>query len=107
MIFANTFGGALSVSIAENVFANKLVMEVPKHTTNISGSDILSIGATHLREAIPADQLQGVLTAYNIAINTSFILPIAAGAACVICALFVRTSVVYPASIGYSLLTEL
>jgi hypothetical protein len=88
-IFFNTLGGAISISIAQNIFANGLVKEVPKHTTGITGSEILTIGATHLREVVPADQLQGVLEAYSVAIDTSFILPIAAGVACVIFGLLV------------------
>jgi hypothetical protein len=45
-IFFNTLGGAISVSIAQNIFANGLVKEVPKHTTGITGREILTIGAT-------------------------------------------------------------
>ena len=54
-----------------------LVKDVPKHTTGISGNTILNTDATHLRESVPADQLHGVLVAYNDALDMTFILPIA------------------------------
>ena len=80
-VFSNTLGGAISISIAENVFSNKLVTEVPKYTTGISGQTVLDIGATHIRDSVPSSQLAGVLQAYTVAIDTAFILPIAVGAA--------------------------
>jgi len=81
-MFFNTLGGAISVSISENIFANSLVQEVPKFTTGVDPHTIISTGATQIRQVVTADQLQGVLHAYADALDKVYILPYAvAGAA--------------------------
>jgi len=83
VMFFNSLGGAISISIAQNVFTNSLVKDVPAATNGVvSGSDILAIGATGLRTSslVPSDLLEAVLGAYDKAITTAFILPIAVGA---------------------------
>lgn len=89
VMFFLSLGGAISISIAQNIFTNTLVKQIPNYTTGIDGATILAIGATHLRDVVPPSQLAGVLEAYTVAIDTSFILPIAAGALCVVAASFV------------------
>ncbi|KAI9880358.1 MAG: hypothetical protein M1830_003969 [Pleopsidium flavum] len=79
-IFFNSLGGAISISIAQNIFSNTLIQEIPEHTTGINPALIISAGATHVREVTPPDQLAGVLQAYDLAIRKAFILPIAVGA---------------------------
>ena len=91
-IFFNSLGGAFSISIAQNIFSNKLAEEIPKQTTGLSAQEIISAGATFVREITPADQLQGVLRAYNIALTNAFILPIAVGGLALIASLFVSAT---------------
>lgn len=76
-IFFNSLGGAISISIAQNIFSNGLVQEIPKHTTGVNPNTIIAAGATHIREVTPASQLAGVLEAYDIAVTNAFILSIA------------------------------
>ena len=76
-IFFNTLGGAFAISIAQNIFSNSLIQEIPKYTTGVSPAKIIAAGATHIRDVTPADQLAGVLQAYNIAVTRAYILPIA------------------------------
>lgn len=76
-IFFNTLGGAISVSIAQNIFSNKLLQEIPKYAPTANVLAIVGAGATHFREVVTPAQLPGVLVAYNKAITTAFILPIA------------------------------
>ena len=76
-IFFNTLGGAMSISVAQNIFSNTLVQEIPKHTSGVDPAKIIAAGAAHVRQVTPVSQLAGVLTAYNIAVTRSFILPIA------------------------------
>ena len=90
-IFFNTLGGALSVSIAQNIFSNTLVKQLPKHTTGVDPALIVSAGATHVREASPPGQLPGVLLAYNEAVTSALILPIAVGALAFFCSFFVSS----------------
>lgn len=78
-IFFNSLGGALSISIAQNVFANTLVQEIPKLVPGLDPSLVIYAGATHVREVVTKEQLPGTLQAYNKALATAFILPIAVG----------------------------
>ncbi|KIX04776.1 uncharacterized protein Z518_05646 [Rhinocladiella mackenziei CBS 650.93] len=76
-IFFNSLGGAISISIAQNIFSNSLVQQIPKYTTGVNPAVIILAGATHIREVTPPSQLAGVLYAYNIAVTNSYILAIA------------------------------
>jgi hypothetical protein len=76
-IFFNTLGGALSVSIAQNIFSNTLVKQLPLLAPDVSIATVIQAGAAHLREVLTEAQLPGVLLAYDKAVTTAFILPIA------------------------------
>ncbi|KAK4551814.1 hypothetical protein LTR86_010900 [Recurvomyces mirabilis] len=76
-IFFNTLGGAISVSIAQNIFSNTLIKQLPKDAPGVDPAMIIGAGATHIREVTTPQQLPGVLLAYDKAITTAFILPIA------------------------------
>ncbi len=76
-IFFNSLGGAVSISIAQNIFSNTLIMEIPRYTEGVEPWKIVAAGATHIREVTPPAQLKGVLFAYNIAVTHSYILSIA------------------------------
>lgn len=76
-IFFNSLGGAISISIAQNIFSNALLKELPKHTTGIDPRRIIAAGATHIREVTPPSQLAGVLIAYDNALSQAYILGIA------------------------------
>lgn len=93
-IFFNSLGGAISISIAQNIFSNTLIKQIPKFTSGIDPSIIIGAGATNIRAVTPPEQLGGVLEAYNIAVTRTFILPIAcAGVACLCSLLFEWKSV--------------
>lgn len=93
-IFFNSMGGAISISIAQNIFSNTLIKQIPRYTTEIDPATIISAGATNIRAVTPPEQLAGVLEAYNIAVTSTFILPIAcAGIACLCSLLFEWKSV--------------
>jgi len=76
-IFFNSLGGAISISIAQNIFSNGLVKEIPRYTKGVNPQIIIAAGATHIREVTPASQLAGVLKAYDIAVTNAYILSIA------------------------------
>lgn len=73
-IFFNSLGGAIAISIAQNIFSNTLVQQIPKLVPGLDPYLVINAGATHVREAVP-----GTLEAYNKALTTAFILPIAVG----------------------------
>jgi hypothetical protein len=71
MMFAQTLGGALFVSVGQNVFTNQLVKGIKKNVPNIDSGFVLSVGATEIKHRIPQASLPGVLSAYNDAlVNT-------------------------------------
>ena len=81
VMFAQTFGGALFVSVAQNVFNNRLIGEIVIETKGgIDPAVILHFGATSLRDAIPADLLAGVQTAYNTALTETWYAAVAMAA---------------------------
>ena len=99
MIFFNTLGGAISISVAQNVFANTLIKTVPKYASGVDPHLIIASGATQIRKVVPADQLAGVLKAYSYALDRAFILPIAVSGAALIVAFFVSAIPLFQAPI--------
>lgn len=89
-IFFNSLGGAISISIAQNIFQNGLYENIPKYAPNVSPLTVISAGATYLRQLIPPSELPGVLQAYMVSLNQAFVLPIACGGLAVVFALFVE-----------------
>jgi len=73
VIFLQTLGGALFVSISENVFTNKLVDNVLAYVPGLDPHVVLATGATSIQSAIPADMLPGVTLAYSEALTKTFI----------------------------------
>ncbi|KAI4917414.1 hypothetical protein J4E85_009933 [Alternaria conjuncta] len=77
VMFFNSLGGALSISIAQNIFVNTLAKEVPRYAEGFDARIVAEAGATNLRGVVPGDVLPGVLQGYNNAIVTAFVLAIA------------------------------
>ncbi|KAF3933335.1 hypothetical protein ABW19_dt0202467 [Dactylella cylindrospora] len=86
-IFFNSLGGAVSISIAQNIFTNTLIQEIPKQAPNVNPQVVIHAGATALRTFISAENLAGVIIAYNEAIVTCFIYPIAVSGIAFLCSL--------------------
>jgi hypothetical protein len=76
-IFFNSLGGAISLSIASNIFDNTLKRDLPGAGGGLDPATVLQAGGTALRNLVPAQFLPEVLFAYNKALTTAFILPIA------------------------------
>lgn len=47
-IFFNSLGGAISISIAQNVFSNGLSKNLPKYSPEVSPEIVVASGATYL-----------------------------------------------------------
>ncbi|KAH6678285.1 major facilitator superfamily domain-containing protein [Halenospora varia] len=81
-IFFNSLGGAISISIAQNVFTNGLYKYIPIYAPEIPVEVVVRAGATSLRQAVeminPAS-LDKVLQGYMRALNESFVIAIAVG----------------------------
>jgi len=54
-----------------------LIKQLPKDAPGVDPAQIIGAGATHIRKITTPQQLPGILIAYDKAITTAFILPIA------------------------------
>jgi hypothetical protein len=84
IIFVQTLGGALFVSIGQNVFTDKLVEGLVTYASNIDPSIILSTGATSIQSNVANDVLPGVILAYNNALTQSLLVGAAMAATTII-----------------------
>lgn len=82
-MFAQGFGGTLSISIGQNILNNRLISGLSK-IQGFDPSDVVDNGATELRGAFPARYLQQVLVTYNSALTNIFYLAVAFAALSVI-----------------------
>jgi MFS family permease len=73
IVFLQTLGGALFVSIGQNVFTNKLVAGLKAYAPSINPSIVLNTGATSIQQTIEKDVLPGVTLAYNNALTHAFL----------------------------------
>ncbi|KAF3030551.1 hypothetical protein E8E15_007924 [Penicillium rubens] len=90
IVFAQTLGGALFVSIGNTVFRNKLVEYLANYTPNVDSALILNTGATGLHSVVDKADLPGVLLAYNDALTQTFIVGAAVASISIIGALCVE-----------------
>ena len=90
VMFMQTFGGALFVSVAQNIFNNRLISEIPKHAPGLNPQIILHTGATSLANQVPARLLEGVRTAYNTSLTQTWYIAVAMTCLQVIGAIFVE-----------------
>ncbi|KAI7306800.1 MFS general substrate transporter [Hortaea werneckii] len=73
LFFAQQLGGAIFVSVGQNVLNSKLLSGIVRLVPDLSPERILSTGATDLRQIVPAHDLQAVLVAYNSALRQVFV----------------------------------
>lgn len=81
MMFSQTLGGALFISVAQNVFSNQLIKNIMHEIPGFKDIGIvLAAGATELQHAVTElnpDYLQPVLTAYNNALTQTWYVAVA------------------------------
>ena len=75
--FTLTLGGALFVSVGQNIFTNRLLSNLAEKVPAVDPDIVLQIGATSLRTAVDRVQLPGVLSAYNDALDQTFYVALA------------------------------
>lgn len=76
IVFTQTIGGSMFVSVAENVFNNKLVSYTLEYAPGMDPNTVLSAGATSIQQIIKEQfpkYLEGVTLAYNDAITQTFL----------------------------------
>ena len=89
-MFAQTFGGALFVSVAQNVFNNRLIEQLRADVRDVDPRIILSVGATSLRDRIAPNVLPRVQEAYNSALTETWYIAVAMVCLSAIGAVFVE-----------------
>ena len=82
IMFAQNFGPAFSVPVAQTIFQGRLVRDIQKYSpgSNISAASLQSMGVSDLRKTVGAQELADVLLGYDQAITQTFYLPV--GLAC-------------------------
>ena len=90
IMFMMQMGGAIFVSVAQNVFTNELargVMGVP----NLDPKQVVRTGATDIRKVVPAEELPRVVSAYNHAlVKGCFDLALALAASAILGAVWIE-----------------
>jgi hypothetical protein len=90
VMFMQSFGGALFVSVAQNVFNNRIFTEIPLRAPGVNPDIVLHVGATSLRDHIPKASLAGVQLAYNTALTNTWYISVAMVAFSAIGAIFME-----------------
>ena len=90
VMFAQTLGGAIFVSVAQNVFQNQLFHNIQMYAPGANAAGIVGTGATMLRSVLAGPALKAVLQAYNDAVTQTFYVAVAMGALSLIGPIFIE-----------------
>ena len=86
IVFFQTLGGGLAVSIAQNVFISSLVKEL-SDVPQIHPATLIAQGVSMIHSETPPELLPAVLEAFNLALSKAFILPIVGAGLAFLCSL--------------------
>ncbi len=78
VMFSQTFGGAVFLTLAQVIFSNSLHTDLPKYVPSVDPQVVIGAGATAIRDVVSAADLPGVLLAYSNGIDRVFYLAAAA-----------------------------
>lgn len=70
---AQYLGGSVAISIGNTIFQNGLAPALAKYAPTVDAHTIINAGATGLAGSVSAEQLPGVLLAYNEALVKVFV----------------------------------
>lgn len=84
VMFTQSLGGALFVSVGQNVFQNQLFKNLAIEAPSVNAAQVAGTGATMLRHVVSEDVLPAVLVAYSNAITESFYVAVAMAAISII-----------------------
>jgi hypothetical protein len=90
VLFGQTLGGAIFVSVAQNVFQNQLLHNLAHYAPDEDAAKLMAVGATMLRTIVSGEALHRVLIAYNAAIMQTFYVAVAMGALSLVGPIFVE-----------------
>lgn len=81
LVFSQTFGGAIFITIAQNIFTSSLSSQLAERLSVTEAVKVLEAGARDIPGIVSGDNLRIVLQAYSDSIDKVFYLPLAAGIA--------------------------
>ncbi|KAJ5325883.1 uncharacterized protein N7506_008985 [Penicillium brevicompactum] len=84
VIFSQTLGGAIFISVAQNVFQNQLIANLAEYAPSQNAGEVIAAGATMIRSFFHGEVLHSILLAYNDAITQTFYVAVAMSALSII-----------------------
>jgi EmrB/QacA subfamily drug resistance transporter len=99
-MFMQSFGGALMISVAQNVFDNKLLKGIHTHAPSVDATSILHVGATNLAQTFPKALLHTIQVAYNHALTQTYVIGVSMASLSVIATALVEWKSVKGKQIG-------
>ncbi|CAK7236099.1 hypothetical protein SBRCBS47491_009521 [Sporothrix bragantina] len=88
VMFCQYFGGAIAICGARTVLTSTMASALAKYAPTVDAATVVNTGVTDLRSVIPADQIQGVIVAYNKALVNVYYLQLALSATALVCSCF-------------------
>ncbi|GAM38381.1 hypothetical protein TCE0_033r09058, partial [Talaromyces pinophilus] len=76
IIFCQLFGASIFVSVGDNAITNDLKEYIAENIPGVDAAQVALAGATNIASEIPSQYLPGLISAYNNAITTVFIIVI-------------------------------
>lgn len=70
-------GGAFGTSVAQSIFNNRLLANLPLYAPDVSPQKVIDVGASGLRAAFATEELMGVLRSYMVGLKNAWALSIA------------------------------
>lgn len=72
IVFAQNFGPALLLNVAQSLFSQRLVANLSKYVPGLNGASLGSLGLTDIKNLVPASELEDALLGYDKAITQTF-----------------------------------
>lgn len=70
--------GALSLSVAQSLFTNRLLASLARFAPGVNPQLVLATGATEIRKVFAPDQVHGILLSYLTGLRAAWAMAIAA-----------------------------
>lgn len=80
MVFLQSLGGAVFVSVGNSIFTNQLAHALAVHVPALDPGFVVRAGATNLQKTLPPELLPPVVLAYNESLTKTFLVAAALGA---------------------------
>lgn len=73
VLFGQFFGGGVFLALADTDLSSTLLSSIPEYAPGADVHSIITAGASGVRNVVTAEQLPGVILAYNKAIDNVFV----------------------------------